>query len=376
MRRFCFRELVSLPAEELSAAFRARLTGQRSQLAAAATTLPLDLQAAASRLEKGLVAAEKAARDEDALAEAEIGAQAAVDDLKTDLRAQAGPDAQMFLNFAFSSLLSQRGILQAAQAAKDAESLHHLLMPVDEDDKGGLNDILCNAVEDAQAFCREKYGDSPETLILRVREARTESAAAGHKPGASAPRIFVPFIVFPLHEMLKNAYGAHCRLVGADRLDRCPPVEVRYGQKGNMAFVSVVDFGGVRATSSVRAFQELVRSFARPSSQCAILTPCVSSWRLCAQGFREESSLRPLEFLHTSNPEREANYTYSRNFGAPFEGLGMGLPLAKLHARYHGGDLHVQQTAGSGGRLSGVHVGFTFDLCTERVEPEPCGLVY
>ena len=57
---------------------------------------------------------------------------------------------------------------------------------------------------------------------------------------------------------------------------------------------------------------------------------------------------RALRFLQTSNPPREATYTYSRNFGAPFEGLGVGLPLALLHARQLGGGLAVGGMPGRG----------------------------
>ena len=49
----------------------------------------------------------------------------------------------------------------------------------------------------------------------------------------------------------------------------------------------------------------------------------------------------------------------------------MGLPLARLHARYHGGELHVQETRGTGTyRGPGVHAAFTLDLRAHRAEPE------
>ena len=40
-----------------------------------------------------------------------------------------------------------------------------------------------------------------------------------------------------------------------------------------------------------------------------------------------------LTFLRTTNPPREANYTYSRNFGSPFEVRRCLLLRARRHAR-------------------------------------------
>ena len=51
------------------------------------------------------------------------------------------------------------------------------------------------------------------------------------------------------------------------------------------------------------------------------------------------------------------------------------LPLARLHARYHGGQLHVAETRGTGSyRGPGVHAAFTLDLRSRRAEPEEVAL--
>lgn len=104
-----------------------------------------------------------------------------------------------------------------------------------------------------------------------------------------------------------------------------------------------------------------------------------------------------LKFLSTTNPEREPNYQYSRDFGSQFEGcglvashpaaslpplfptmchslarplklldlgcfrLGMGLPLARLHVKYLGGELQLGGLAGVG-----VRACLTFDATGER----------
>lgn len=80
---------------------------------------------------------------------------------------------------------------------------------------------------------------------------------------------------------------------------------------------------------------------------------------LCACDGRVFDVHARLSLSHAGEP----TYTYSRQFGSTFEGLGMGLPLAALHARYLGGDLHVAPVA------RGVHASFTFDVTGHRREP-------
>ena len=168
-------------------------------------------------------------------------------------------------------------------------------------DAVNLVELVEAGMEDASSFCREKYGASPEMELRRV--------------GHSQPRdtcLLAPFVAFSLHEVLKNAMGAHVRRVGGDagRLDDLPPIDVSVGFHNDTAFVRVVDSGG---------------------------------------GFPKGSDARrALTFLRTTNPPREANYTYSRNFGSPFEGLGVGLPLARLHAQHLDGGLELGSLPGVG----------------------------
>ena len=124
--------------------------------------------------------------------------------------------------------------------------------------------------------------------------------------------LLAPLAAFALHEVLKNAMGAHVRRVGGDagRLDELPPVRVSVGARGPTGFVKVEDHGG--------------------------------GWPVGTDG------ARALRYLHSTNPPREANYTYSRNFGTPFEGLGVGLPLAHLHASLLGGGLTLAAMPGRG----------------------------
>ena len=190
-----------------------------------------------------------------------------------------------------------------------------------------LGTLVGHVVEDSKAFCREKHGDHPEMSVARVVPSR----GGNDDKAAQGSVILAPFVAFSLHELLKNAMGAHVRLVGADRLDRLAPVEVRYGLHAGMAYVGVADYGGGWAAAPVAASQ----------------------------------------FLHTTNPEREPNYTYSRNFGSTFEGLGMGLPLARLHAEYLGGELHMHTIpATSRDRPAGAYASFTFATTGDVKEPD------
>mmetsp|Transcript_34150 Transcript_34150/g.55116 ORF Transcript_34150/g.55116 Transcript_34150/m.55116 type:complete len:122 (-) Transcript_34150:45-410(-) len=55
---------------------------------------------------------------------------------------------------------------------------------------------------------------------------------------------------------------------------------------------------------------------------------------------------RAMNFFYTTHVEAEANYTYSKNFGAKFTGHGVGLPIARLYARIAGGDLGLSVLPG------------------------------
>ena len=140
-----------------------------------------------------------------------------------------------------------------------------------------------------------------------------------------SPVLLPSFVAFSVHELLKNAMGAHVRAAGADKLDQLAPIQVHHGTQGGIAWVGVSDFG--------------------------------NGW--------VDSPNDARKFLATTNIEREPTYTYSRQFGSTFEGLGMGLPLAALHAQYLGGALHLHSPIGKG-----AHASFTFDITGNLVEPD------
>ena len=326
MRRLSVRDLAKWTPADLSAELFSRITHQRELLeraraanSGAGPTVPPALAPAFAKVERGWNKAAAASSDADALQEMEDGAAATVDEVRK-LPTRGHPSDQDLLRTTFEAVVGHRALVQAAAMAR-AEA--PLLLPAKE-----LGDLISDSIDDARAFCREKHGDSPEARVMRVTPSRTSSADS---TAADDGVLLAPFVAFSLHELLKNAMGAHVRYAGADKLDRLPPIAVRYGMigGGGEAFVSVSDCGGGLHGGH---------------------TP-------------EEA----LTFLHTTNPEREPTYTYSRNFGSPFEGLGVGLPLAALHAQYLGGAFHLHNI---GGNAPGVHGAFTFDTSGNASEPE------
>lgn len=320
MRRLSLRDLATADPHALSDFFIQRISAQRDGMAAAASRAGGgSLVAAINKLERGWTRATNAAGSEaEALIEAEDGAAAAVVELQKLPRADAmGSGAQSLLRQTFSAVVSCRAIVHAI-ALRSAEE--PLLLPASE-----LGHVLAHVAEDSRAFCREKYGDSPEIVVQQVTEAGSTQTSETPPPDAASPVFLASFVGFTVHELLKNAMGAHVRAVGADKLEHLPPIALRHGSRAGKAFVGVTDFGEGWADAPDDA----------------------------------------LRFLHTTNAEREPTYTYSRQFGSTFEGLGMGLPLTALHAQYHGGDLHLHRPP-----RGGVHAAVTIDVSGDGPEPD------
>ena len=58
---------------------------------------------------------------------------------------------------------------------------------------------------------------------------------------------------------------------------------------------------------------------------------------------------------------RDPTYAYSKDHGVTFSGLGVGLSLAALYARYMGGSLATRAHAGAGGRGTCVTIRLPVD---------------
>jgi signal transduction histidine kinase len=53
-------------------------------------------------------------------------------------------------------------------------------------------------------------------------------------------------------------------------------------------------------------------------------------------------------YFATTAPKMMMNYTYSRQFGAAFDGLGFGLPMSHAYAELTGGGLRLASRHGEG----------------------------
>eukprot|EP01027_Heterolobosea_sp_BB2_P011194 GEZU01016316.1.p1 GENE.GEZU01016316.1~~GEZU01016316.1.p1 ORF type:complete len:145 (+),score=22.04 GEZU01016316.1:200-634(+) len=65
-------------------------------------------------------------------------------------------------------------------------------------------------------------------------------------------------------------------------------------------------------------------------------------------GILQSGRSRMFRYFFTTVPQSEPTYTYSGLFGSPMSGLGCGLPMARLYARYMGGDIRVESLVGHG----------------------------
>ena len=305
-KRITLAGLLKCGAEDCQQALHARCARQLQQLST--VPLPLKLQPVRENMVTAAIKAEALAAAPStvggALEEVERFTNNAAISLK-ELREPSGGAAtsrtiQSLLDWSFSELLAYRVLAQRhAELDRDPSAGSGMIEP-----DCPLDAVLKHSIEDARAFCREKFGDSPEVELVAVGE------------GPSTLALALPaYLRFPLHELLKNAMGAHARRAGADRLDELPHIRVSYAvTRDGWGGIEVEDCGG----------------------GCS------------APGAASESA----RFLSTTNPEREPNYQYSRDFGSQFEGLGMGLPLARLHARYLGGELQLAGLPGVGVRAT------------------------
>lgn len=205
-----------------------------------------------------------------------------------------------------------------------------------------LSDIVLDAVDDMRAFCREKFGDVPEVDIRSPQlmpmdpeiSATDQTAAKYAAPDClrDGPVVVPPYVQFVLHELLKNALASHIYRVGVERIDELPDIELRYGIQSGWGQVTILDHGG---------------------------------------GWPAGGAERAVKFMYTTRPGRarghgEASWQYSRAHGSQLEGLGVGLALSELHARFLGGDLALGGLPGQG-----AHVTFFFDVTGDRTDCSP-----
>jgi signal transduction histidine kinase len=160
-------------------------------------------------------------------------------------------------------------------------------------------DVVQETVSIMRALSVEKFGVAPDIEVDLVGDA------AGCRVIG-----FSDHVHFPVMEVLKNSVFAMVERWGSASVEDADPIILSVSSNDTHCGVRVSDLGG-----GLPSHVERSKLFA---------------------------------FYGTTVPPREATYTYSRQFGVPFNGLGVGAPVARLYARSMGGDLTVCSLPGAG----------------------------
>lgn len=149
-----------------------------------------------------------------------------------------------------------------------------------------LEQVVRHAYTNARFLCEQCYMAAPKL------ELRTHNLT---KPNDSVTAVHVPAHIYHMSfEVMKNAMQATVNK-NWGRLDELPPINVLICQSDNDITIKISDLGG---------------------------------------GVDRTTAEKMFKYLYTTSPK--ASLTKE---GAPLSGLGYGLPLARLYARYFQGDI-------------------------------------
>lgn len=165
-----------------------------------------------------------------------------------------------------------------------------------------VREMLQLEVDGVRALAVEKFGASPP---VELRIAPAVEAAAGAPPPlrcVAAPAL----LRHGLAELLKNAIAAQVAAFGAGGVEDAPPIQVAAEAAGGGALLRLV----VRNVTGRAPPQVLL---------------------LRGSG--------PFPYFASPPEAGEPSYHYSRAFGVPFCGAGVGVPRAHLYGVVHGGGL-------------------------------------
>jgi len=179
------------------------------------------------------------------------------------------------------------------------------------------SNIAQNAAELVQRLCRLRYGVAPRITVE-------------NRGGEAFP--FVPrYLFYVLSELLKNSVVATVETHLGDQYieedqhekeESLPPVTVLVSGDSNVCSVRVSDEGGGIAVQQLRHVWSYLYTTAEPIEQT-----------VSRQGVDAPEDLRRL---------RHAQDDMTYLIGSPLAGMGCGLPLSRLYARYLGGDIELQ----------------------------------
>jgi pyruvate dehydrogenase kinase 2/3/4 len=150
-----------------------------------------------------------------------------------------------------------------------------------------LGELVSCVVEDTQAFSIDKNGDAPQVEIT----------------GDATMICIESHLHFMLREILKNSMRAMI-----DKKQE-KPIQLLISSTHNQVGIRISDTGG------------------------GIPTPKLE---------------HIFQYFYSTAAKFQPTYTYSGDFGAKFDGLGVGLPIARQYARYMCGNIAVQSVPGYG----------------------------
>ncbi len=206
-------------------------------------------------------------------------------------------------------------------------------------------DVIRHSVEDARAFAREKYGVVPDVLVhsaqLRHDLPADELQAMVHTAVCVESQL-----AFVIHEVLKNSMTSHNLRYGIDA-DLGPEVVIEVGRGGGRT---------EEIASQPRHIKIVMRDHGHgmTAAQCGRAL----SWLSTKVEQGEGGVSRRLD--------NNEHWKYTREMGAQFSGLGVGLPLARTYCWLMGGDLTLSAIPAPAGGDDGDEGGTTVAI---RIDP-------
>lgn len=247
-------------------------------------------------------------------------------DLTSERQQQRQREVNALLDASYSMLIEMRvlashfqfghAVLQAAQGGGEAAEAiarsHPIVRPIDLVQLGG------QCAETARAAAIEKFGDAPAITVGSLSQGDREQKNATVTMLGCASHIH-----FLLLELLKNAIKSTIERHGVLQLHEASPIAITVSDSGGRGHGRHV--GLIVSDSGVG----------------------LSSLSLPHKCSPTPASLFDYFATTSPRPTESDDWRYSRSFGSPFSGLGVGLNMSRLHAEtLYGGSLNVSWVPG------------------------------
>jgi signal transduction histidine kinase len=191
--------------------------------------------------------------------------------------------------------------------------------------------LIKSSTDEVRAFCVEKFGAAPGVHIS-VIGTNSSMSVVGVKE----------LIAFAYVELLKNAMTAMIARYMAAGVDDAPEINVQITcNDSHYLYVSLTDSAGGLEESQTQTIRQLYLN--RP--------------------FRLFSSV-------ATAARQEIDYKYSREFGVPFSGSGLGLLRSDLFCKLHGGYVSLYPSTGGSATLAGTSARIVIDRSGSTTDME------